>query len=341
MQAKHFNALDSLRGIFSICVIVYHIWDVYPAYVLVDFFLALSGFILSYRYLYLKPVDFRTFLIHRFARLYPLHIFTMAMWGLAFFLANGKMPTYPEYAQYLSVFAHVFLLNGVGLGMISYTWNFPAWTISGEYWVNALFARFVTLKTPIWPMVLIPVVCYGLMYINAGHPAQFVQNYYGFINTGLLRVIGSFTAGLVLFRAYLWLRNNERWIPLVVGLQLPAFLTSLGFLFLSGGTQNTSDFLSLPVLYFLTLACAFDEQGFAKLIQPVKYLGEISYSMYMNHMAVIVLLTAMTGELKETRPVMFGVLICTVVVLYSVLTYRWIERDAQRFVLRRMLPRKT
>ena len=336
-QTKHFIALDALRGLSAWTIIIYHVWDVFPAYVLVDFFLALSGFVLSYRYLYLKPVNFRTFLVHRFARLYPLHVFTLITWGLAYFIANGSPPNYSATLAYGSLFAHIFLLNGVGLGMLSYTWNFPAWTISGEYWVNALFARFVTLKTPVWPMALIPVVCYGIIYINAGHPAQFVQNYYGIVNSGLLRVAGSFTAGIVLFRAYLWVRGNERWIPLVRGLQLPVFTLVVAHQAFSPETRVAADFLALPVLYFMILSFAFDEKGFARLTHPLKYIGDLSYSLYMNHMSVIVLLTGITGALKTEQPVLFGTLVMVTVTLYSAFTYERIERPAQRAVLKRML----
>jgi len=92
-----FSTLDSLRGFAAIAVALFHFYSNWAGYLAVDFFLVLSGFILSHSYLYkdnaTSAIDF---ISHRVARLYPLHIFSLFTFVLVFAFINGKPPSYPE-----------------------------------------------------------------------------------------------------------------------------------------------------------------------------------------------------------------------------------------------------
>lgn len=78
-----FRSLDGLRGIAALLVAFYH-WNVFHwmfsfyGYMAVDLFFVLSGFILAHRYLYACSIAKESdFLVARFARLYPMHLFAL------------------------------------------------------------------------------------------------------------------------------------------------------------------------------------------------------------------------------------------------------------------------
>src|ERR1700737_2363832 len=83
-----FDALDSLRGLSALMVVLYHanfssflynLPIIRHSYLFVDFFFVLSGFIMYYNYGSLTDTaSFRQFIGMRFFRLYPLH-FTLLM----------------------------------------------------------------------------------------------------------------------------------------------------------------------------------------------------------------------------------------------------------------------
>jgi peptidoglycan/LPS O-acetylase OafA/YrhL len=87
--AARFRALDGLRGVFALAVVTLHcnvygyFYDlpiVRSAYLAVDFFFVLSGFVISHASMH-RLGSFRalgTFVIRRFERVWPLHAVMLA-----------------------------------------------------------------------------------------------------------------------------------------------------------------------------------------------------------------------------------------------------------------------
>src|SRR3982750_3487705 len=96
---KYLTNLTSLRGIAALLTLLFHIDIVLSSfgghlvdrtissilsrmYLMVDFFFVLSGFILCYVYARnfegrTRSQDFKRFTVARFARVYPLHLFSL------------------------------------------------------------------------------------------------------------------------------------------------------------------------------------------------------------------------------------------------------------------------
>jgi len=157
------NFLTSIRGLAALLVVFYHIKHYllplaflgvfYPlfadGYLAVDFFLVLSGFIISYKY----AVDFKAgvsanyldFMSRRLARIYPLHAFVM----LCFLtLPIGLYVTGRGYDSSTfgvgSFLAKLFLVDLWWVGTPTWdNWNVPSWTISGELFAYLIFPLFV------------------------------------------------------------------------------------------------------------------------------------------------------------------------------------------------------
>ena len=153
-----FVALDSWRGICALLVVLFHVSSVISssleastfignAYLFVDFFFVLSGFVLCHRYRdkISDRSDFWQFVIRRFARVWPVHAFVLGIFLFAIVIVN-HMPHPQDLAltwdnnsySVEAILPSVLLLNAFGLqGSV---WNGPAWSIGAEFYVYSLFA---------------------------------------------------------------------------------------------------------------------------------------------------------------------------------------------------------
>ncbi len=149
---QRFLALDALRGLAALWVVYFHVFGGL-GYLAVDFFLVLSGFILSHRYWYAdKPATPLVFINHRIARLYPLHLYTLLVFVLVHWLMYWTMPSYPDGALFTFV-QHLTMMHNIGLNPHGLTWNYPSWSVSVEFVVNILFIFLMTRADPQRPIV--------------------------------------------------------------------------------------------------------------------------------------------------------------------------------------------
>ena len=154
---RRFEALDSLRGIAALGVAYGHFWGPqilgktyhFSFYLLVDLFFIISGFVLAHRYLddwMERRVTLATIASHRFARLWPLHVF--GLFGmLAFSLARSALHAppglpfiealqsgidlYPDGRAYTFAL-HLLLAHNIGLTPSGLSWHAPSWSIDRD-----------------------------------------------------------------------------------------------------------------------------------------------------------------------------------------------------------------
>ena len=166
---KYLTNLTPLRGIAALLTVVYHV-DLFLSiffggqlidnkkssllthmYVMVDFFFVLSGFILCYVYAqnFKNSVDghsFKKFTIARFARVYPLHLFSLLLTTLFLFLLHqwgAKVgPVIDGENSFYSFITNLFLLQSMNLHKW-FTFTHASWSISTEWWMYMLFPFLV------------------------------------------------------------------------------------------------------------------------------------------------------------------------------------------------------
>src|SRR5258708_30521415 len=134
--AERFVQLDALRFFFAVIVVLVHtigfkLTLIHGGFA-VDFFFILSGFVLSHA-LICRPVPAAEFAWARLARLYPLHLVTLA-WLVC--LLAGMLANPPSHLL-ASLGLNLVLLQGAW-GLDAKAWNFPSWSISVEFLVNLL-----------------------------------------------------------------------------------------------------------------------------------------------------------------------------------------------------------
>lgn len=326
---RHFGALDGLRGLAAIAVALFHWLLSFQGYLAVDFFLVLSGFILAHRYLYAgERPSAGAFVLARLARLYPMHFYGLVSYTLVYFLLVKDIPRYPD-GTIFTLLQQLTLTHNIGLNPQGHSWNAPGWSISVEFWLNLAFFCYIGHRTRSLHLLLMSVASLVVIANLTGHLDTTYQNYFQVLNSGLLRGWAAFVLGVLAYRAYRRLCG----IHIAAWCLMAAQLLSLGLvLFLLFGRQGALRILDLGapfVFAALVLLFAFENNPLARLLAKLKWLGTISYSVYLNHLIVLMLVDTGLGGLGLSHWALTPLYLIALI-LYSTLTYRWIERPGQR-----------
>lgn len=148
VRARRFRALDAWRGICALCVAVLHFPStgfisssaiIQNAGRFVDFFFVLSGFVIAYAFRrQLEAGAWRSFVVRRIGRLWPLHVTMLAvMVAIALAASAAGLQIYGE--SYWAIPANLTMTQA--WGYLDYlSWNGPSWSISTEMLAYLLFA---------------------------------------------------------------------------------------------------------------------------------------------------------------------------------------------------------
>ena len=298
-------SLNSWRGIAAVCVAIHH----FPtngaiannrfmegAYLFVDFFFVLSGFIMARNYSARLATGFpiSTFMALRFARVYPLHLAALTLWlvseiAVAIFGSRDGHVAFTGASDWRAIIPQIFLLQSLGL-QFDMTWNFAAWSISTEFWTYLLFAIVITID-PVQAKVrfILVALASASYFLFAPPDAAIVRQW-----TSLLRCLYGFSAGVLVAAAFESIKRSSAVIARN-GQVLPAFaeFAAVALLLVLLGT---SDFHHRDPAYFrgplvfavVVLVFAFDAGPISRLLaRPwLQWLGLISYRIYMVHLFI-------------------------------------------------------
>jgi peptidoglycan/LPS O-acetylase OafA/YrhL len=320
-------------------------------YLWVDLFFILSGFIISYtsagdRQERFTGDEMRRFIGARIARVYPLHIFILGylvLFALALQAAGNLVghplapdPWRPESIKTLLL--TIPLLHAWDFGQAQ-GWNIPSWSISAEMFAYLLFPLIVTAHVIArWPtrvaLLLGAIAFYSWIAATDGSLD---------IVKGLapLRCLAGFALGMLLFYGREPLGRLPRG-PLAI-LQLGAAAVVL-----AGLTMPLPDVALIPAFAVIVGTTWRDKGPLMPLLtaRPARFLGEISYSIYMNHVCLIGILGVFWGRIMRYVPVsdmlaraLWIALVLGVTLFFSTLTYRYVEQPARRWLLKRLAGR--
>src|SRR6218665_2359142 len=159
-SSDRYYLLDAMRGIGAIAVLQYHAKFItnisQSGYLAVDFFFALSGFIIALEYESKLRSGFslRKFIESRIKRLYPLYLVGF-MLGVSVFVAknvHGLTLSFP-----VDFVTNALLLPSPTAPVNFFPFNEPSWSLCMEVAVNLLFALVLfRLRTPV--LVLISMI---------------------------------------------------------------------------------------------------------------------------------------------------------------------------------------
>lgn len=327
---QRFVALDGMRGIAALAVVFFHMSPHWAGYLAVDLFFVLSGFILAHVYFFVpERVSMWSFTVQRVARLYPLHIFTLITFVCAYRLANGAMPSYEDGNLYV-LLQHLTLTNNVGLSSTHVTFNTVSWSISVEFWLNILFFALVPVILKTERLLALAAVCFALLFLGAPHLFQASTNIAGVFNSGLLRGAGSMALGILSYKLYRTLKSNHShratWLSLA---ELITVTAALLIVLARPEKLSATDFLAPFVFAAMIPIFAMEQGALSRVFGKLSWLGEISYSVYLNHLALLFLARAFLTDLNS---VTFTAVYVAAVLIYSRLTFVYVEGPARRAI---------
>lgn len=315
-----FEILDGLRGVAALIVIAYHICEVYMTsyadayvnhgYLAVDFFFALSGFVIGYAYddRWTKMSTWG-FFKRRLIRLHPMVIFGVIVGVVCFYFqdcADFPLIHSTQAWQLLIVMLINMLMLPLppcmdirGTAEVS-ALNGPTWTLMYEYIANILYALIlrhlpkiaiavlVVLSAVLTLDVALNINMFGILddyqtpYAILGGWSITGQGIY----LGFTRLLYPFLAGLLISRLHLTLKVKGAFlwcsIAIVVLLNIP-FLGSKTPLF--EGLFNSAMILCVLPLIVSVAAGSSIKGRFANKL--CKFCGDISYPIYISHYPMV------------------------------------------------------
>lgn len=345
----HYPILDGLRGVASVMVIVFHLFEplstshldqiVNHGYLAVDFFFVLSGFVVSYAYDdRWGKMSVGDFFRLRLVRLQPMVIMGMLFGALCFYFQDSAIwpaiHAVPAW-QLLLVMLIGFTLIPVPPSMDIRGWaemhplNGPGWSLFFEYIANILYGLFVKNFSKTALSILVFLAGAALIHLAVTSPNGDVIGGWSIdpaqLRIGFTRMMFPFFGGLLLHRTGKLIRVNHAffWCSLLVVLVLS--MPRVGgaeHLWMNGLYDSLSIILVFP--FIIVLGAGGTVNG-RYASQICKFLGDISYPIYITHFPLIYLYTGWVSNhkpsIQEAFPVALLVFGSSIVFAYLCLKF--------------------
>jgi peptidoglycan/LPS O-acetylase OafA/YrhL len=356
MKPGRITHLDSLRGLAALIVVFHHclvtfprFWSIYqqpatsplmrlignspvhllwdgPEFVLV--FFTLSGFVLSLPFWSTRPMGYRAFVVRRIFRIYPTYFVAVTLGMILMtWLAHGPIKGLSAWAaQFWNrpldtkiVFDHFFLMASDGDNYI----DTPVWSLVVEMHASLIFPLMILAirrseaGTFGFFLALAFVGDWGARLDPGGHP--FLTS---FATTA--SYLWLFVAGALMARHRADLVAAMARVPAVLQISiLVVALIALNAIW-EFGADLTWRFVEQAGAAALVASAAF--MGGMKRaldVAPLRWLGKISYSLYLIHFVVLfTILNAFRDEVTLPRII---VAVPLVSIAAAALLYRVVE----------------
>ncbi|MEO5598358.1 MAG: acyltransferase [Novosphingobium sp.] len=282
--------LDALRGIAALCVVALHTGALYPqfprysgkAYLAVDFFFMLSGFVMARTYepRLAKGYLGAQFFIARYRRLWP----TMVVGGLLF------LPFLHEAAPEPGLYYKLVVLNLLLLPALTsreiFPLNVPAWSVFYELVANLLHGYVLWRLQVRWLVVMCLIALIGVAVASYDLGSMDIGSGKGELLGGISRVLFAYGMGIVIWRCW-----GERRLPAVYGvaalLAMPVlFAVPPEWLLGYWPYDLVVEAVACPLILIGGLAL-LREPGAAFGKWAAKWAGELSFPLYAVHFPLL------------------------------------------------------
>ncbi len=363
---SHYEILDGLRGVASIMVVSFHTFEAYAdgnrfkqiinhGYLAVDFFFLLSGFVIAYayddRWDRMSQWDFYK---RRLIRLQPMVVMGTVIGALLFYLQSAPIfplisgtPVWKMLLVMLVGFTMIPLLPSMDIRgwQEMHPLNGPAWSLFFEYVANILYAmglrklpkRYLALLVLVSAAFLVQYVVFGPQGDMIGGWAVDRQQ----LHIGFARLMYPFFAGILLMR--LGVRPHVKHafalcsLLLVVTFALPRF-GGPEHLWVNGLYEAFCIIVLFPLIVSLGAGDRLRSPG---AIKVCRFLGGISYPLYITHYPLIYVYTAWVtrDHVPAARGAVFGVLLLMTALAIAYASLKLYDEPVRRWLGRRFLGR--
>lgn len=371
----HYELLDGLRGVAALLVIVYHIFEGFAfaaaqngegsglittfnhGHTAVDFFFILSGFVISYAYDdRWRKLSLGGFFKRRLIRLQPMLVMGAVLGALSFLVSGCERwdgTTTPISWVMVALLMTMFMIPSVqgarsdvrGFNEM-FSLNGPAWSLFFEYIGNIVYAIFIRRLSTKLLSVLVALLAVLHAWFFVGNVSEYNSvgvgwtldslNFWG----GMLRMMFPFTIGMLLARTFKPRKvKGAFWICsllLVAAFAVPYVGDADGV-----SMNSLYEVVCIAFVYPFIVwmgACGSCEDKVTDNVN--KFLGEISYPIYIIHYPMMYLFYMWIMKNKhygfeDTLLVPIAIIVLSVVVAYACLKLydepvrRWL---AKRFI---------
>ena len=320
-----YEILDGLRGVAAVLVVAYHLFETYfhgapdqpinHSYLAVDFFFVLSGFVIGYAY------DDRwdrmstwSFFKRRLIRLHPMVIFGTLFGALLYYFGSctefqliNNTPWWMVLLVMLWCFTLIPLPNSMDIRGWGETnpLNGPAWSLQWEYVGNILYALFIRKFSKLalgicvaFFAVLTLILClnidvFGVLKERSWASYTVVGGWSTTpdqLQVGLTRLLYPFFGGLLISRVgkLIKVKAGFWWCSLMI-------VVLFGMPWMGLGTEGSARWTNGLYEAFCILVCfplivamgAGSSVKGSKSTAINKFLGDISYPIYITHYPLI------------------------------------------------------
>ncbi|MGI4021248.1 MAG: acyltransferase family protein [Janthinobacterium lividum] len=364
---SHYEILDGLRGVAAILVVTFHVFETFNGgsrfnqiinhgYLAVDFFFLLSGFVVAYAYddRWGKMTTW-DFYKRRLIRLQPMVIMGSVIGALFFyFQACNTFPLISETPLW-----KMLLVMVVGFTLIPLTpsmdirgWNEmhpldgPGWSLFFEYIANVLYALvFRKFSKTVLAIFVFLFACLLVHYlvtvpqgdVIGGWSIDKIQ-----LRIGFTRMLYPFFAGVLLSRYGKLIRiKGAFWVCsllLIIIFSVPRIGGS-EHLWMNGLYES----FCIIILFPLIVAIGAGERLEGKhATKTNKFLGDISYPLYITHYPLIYTYVAWVENHKVTMkygiPVGVLLLITSIAIAYACL--KFYDEPVRNWLTKRFLTKQ-
>ena len=366
----HYELLDGLRGVAALLVVWYHVFEGYAfaggtliesinhGYLAADFFFILSGFVISYAYddRWGRSLTMKNFFKRRLIRLHPMVIMGAVLGVVTFCIQGGVqwdgahvatsmimlallcamffIPAYPGAGYEVRGNGEMFPLNG------------PSWSLFFEYIGNLLYALFIhrlstRMLTAFVVLLGAGLACFAIFdvsgYGNMG--VGWTLDAVNFLG-GLLRMLFPFSLGMLLSRNFRPVKvRGAFWIctAVLLALFVVPYLEGTEPICWNGLYEAFCIIVVFPLLIILGASGNTTDKVSTGIC---KFLGDISYPLYITHYPFMYLFYAWLIKNEyftfgETWQVALCVYVWNIVVAY--LCLKLYDEPVRRWLTRRFL----
>jgi peptidoglycan/LPS O-acetylase OafA/YrhL len=362
----HYDTLDGLRGVAALMVVAFHVFECYAtdaydqwlnhAYLAVDFFFMLSGFIMGHAYddCWGRGMTFFGFMKRRVFRLHPMVVFGSLLGAALFYW--GASPAFPAIASVPLWKLLLFTLLSILIiptpksadirGNYPETYNLdgPIWSLSWEYVGNVLYALFVRRMSKAWLTILVLAAAYATLWLalTQGDVCGGWCLDGKHIGIGLTRLCFPFFGGLLLYRTG-WTLKVPRallWCSVgLVGLFAVPRIGSPETVELNGLFEAAVIFAVFPLVVAAGAGDVREAGGTPSRL--CRWLGDISYPVYLVNYPVCYVLKGWVSRMRQTdadfgvgdawvltTAVFVGIVVLADVVsrIYDIPVRRWLRK---------------
>lgn len=295
-RGERVESLESVRGVAAFLVVLYHVpgWNralydiaiIRNGYLMVELFFVLSGFVIFRTYSTRLHTlgDLARFQFLRFGRLYPVHVLMLFAYVALETLKLVAATRFGLHAATSAAFAdnngwaflqHLVLLQAIGPMGRAETFNIPAWSISVEFYTYLLFGTLLLVLKGGRRLVTTGSLLALLSLVLLSRGSTFGWQY-------LLRGVAGFFLGCGISFV-----TEIRRLPLPRGSVFVAAGALVLFLSFKRPHEVDVAVFAFSALLVLCLVADGGASRGARSSRMLRWLGDISYSLYMTHAIVL------------------------------------------------------